>query len=273
MSEPVVSVLTVCLNAARTILSTIRSLRVQTLTEWEHIVVDGGSTDGTVELVQKNADQRTTLVVTAGAGIYESLNIGVQRASGRYITFLHADDFYAHRRVLELFVVALETTGNPLAYGDIAYVMGTDPCRVVRVWRAGTPPSSLMRTGWMPPHTCTFVDRKVALKHPFDTTLTLSADHRWFLELIEIERLSLSYVPGVHVIMRTGGASTATLRARIELLVQDARAWQKTGLGNGWYTAVVKRLRKLHQFFALPRSPHQAGIPSDYLNWICNERT
>lgn len=203
-----ISVITVARNAATTIEHTIRSVAEQGYPNIEHIVVDGGSTDGTLEIIQKHRATIAAFVSEADHGMYDAMNKGLRLASGGIIGFLNADDIYANSRVLETIARTMESQKVDACYGDLVYVDKNRPDRVVRYWRSRIYRDGLFETGWMPAHP-TFYARSSAYDKfgGYDLAYRYQSDFELTMRLLAVNRISSAYIPQVLVKMRSGGAS------------------------------------------------------------------
>jgi glycosyltransferase involved in cell wall biosynthesis len=214
-----ISVITVCHNAARTINDTHDSIRRQTYSDIEHILVDGGSTDGTLDIIGSYQDSSVTLISEPDAGIYDAMNKGIGLAGGEVVGILNADDVYANEHILEKIA---EVFGNPAieaCYGDLVYVKNLDLHRIVRYWSAGPYAVGSFARGWCPPHPTFFVRKEVYDRHGcFDLHFGLAADFELMLRFLEKKRINTAYLPEIIVRMRLGGATNNSLR---NILVQN----------------------------------------------------
>jgi glycosyltransferase len=147
-----ISIVTAVFNRASTIAHAVKSVQEQTYADVEHIIQDGGSTDGTLECVARNANAGTRLISEIDGGIYDAINRGIVRAEGDVIGLMHSDDFFADSLVIEKVATAFQDPTIKGVYGDLQYVSASDPKRVIRYWRAGEYKPSLLKQGWMPPH-------------------------------------------------------------------------------------------------------------------------
>ena len=172
-----ISIITVSFNNAATIEDTINSVASQKHSDVEHIVIDGVSTDGTVEIVQRNRDAVEKFVSERDSGIYDAMNKGIASASGDVIGFLNSDDVYAHCDILSR---AAEVFANPdvdACYADLVYVRQEDLGKVVRHWKSKDFRQGLFALGWCPPHPTFFVRKSVYREYGgFDLNYRLAAD-------------------------------------------------------------------------------------------------
>jgi len=250
-----VSIITAALNCAETIEGCIRSVLEQTHPDVEHVIIDGGSTDGTVELVQKYEDRLAYWVSEPDSGVYDALNKGLRAASGDVIGTLGADDFYPDDRVIET-VAGTFGSGCDCCFGDIVYVDRRDATRAVRYWEASGYAPGRFRVGWMPPHLAFYAKRGLFERFGlYRTDLHLSGDYELMLRFLEKHRISARHVPRTLVKMRTGGLSTQGLRSRTQQCFEDYRAWRVNGLRGGLFAVVAKKVRKLPQLVRRPSAP------------------
>ena len=246
---PRFSIITAVWNRAGTVQQAVQSLTAQSFRHYEHIVQDGGSTDGTLAVLHAAADPRMQLVSAADCGIYDGLNRALARCSGEIIGLLHSDDFYAHADVLNHVARRFDETGADAVYGDLDYVSASDPARIVRRWRAGEYSPRALSRGWMPPHPALFLKRSVVEKWGnYDPGFQIAADYDAILRYFGTGAITAAYLPEVLVKMRLGGASNHSLGRIIQKSREDYRALRKNGVG-GAGTLLCKNLRKVAQFY------------------------
>ena len=207
------SVVTVCLNARDTIAEAVESVRDQAYRDVEHVVVDGASDDGTLEVLEKYRNGISCLISEQDPGLYFAMNKGIDAATGDYLGFLNSDDVYSHPHALESIARALAASGAEAAHGDLVYVDRNDPSRVVRYWSSRPYVPGMFEAGWHPAHPTLFVKTKL-LKEVggFDTRYRYHADFDLMVRLFIERKISSVYIPEVLVRMRTGGQSTRSLR-------------------------------------------------------------
>lgn len=251
MRVETVSIITVCRNAADTIGDTLQSVAGQTYPDIQHIVIDGASTDGTLDVVERSGAHLDEVVSEPDEGIYDALNKGLARADGDLVGLLHADDFYARSDVIESVVSAQRVTEADCVYGDLIYVDRQDLTRVVRRWRSGRAHRCKLESGWVPPHPSFFATRPVCeAVGPYDTGLSLAADYDWMLTALLDLQASTAYLPEILLHMRTGGASNRSLRRRLRAHIEDRRVMRRHGSTLASMPSVLKPLRKLPQLLA-----------------------
>jgi len=225
-----ISIITVSYNAVRTISDTILSVQSQDYTNFEHIIVDGASTDGTQGEIVDLLDARTVFVSEPDNGLYDAMNKGIALATGDIIGILNADDFFADQGCLSAVAQAFAEFDYPDAVlGDIAFV-DSNGCET-RHYRSSRFRPDRTRWGWMPAHPGMYVARRAyAQVGTYRTDLKIAADFDFIVRAFTIKRLSYAYLPRVLVHMRPGGASTDGWRARLTINREVVRACRDNGL-------------------------------------------
>ena len=232
-----ISVITATWNCAATLGDCLVAVKRQTHTDREHVVIDGASSDGTLELLQARRDQLAVLVSEPDRGIYDALNKGIARASGDVVGFLHADDVYAGPDVLAHVAQAFADPTVCAVYGDLQYVRKDNLNQVVRHWQSSPFTRARLQRGWMPPHPTLYVRREWYQRMGGFSILSLFAQPDF----------KAVYLPEVLVKMRLGGASNRSLKNIIQKSREDLDALQRSGVG-GVGALVWKNVSKLGQF-------------------------
>ena len=205
-----VSIITVCHNSTSTIESTLQSVANQSYTNVEHVVIDGASTDDTVEIIKR---YKTMLVTELDKGIYDAMNKGIKLATGDVIGTLNADDFYIHNNVLSEVAKVFEDESIEACFADLVYVDQFDTNRIVRYWKSRPYQVGLFKQGWMPAHPTFFVRKSVYEKFGvFDLNYQIAADFELLFRFIEQNKIKTYYLPKVLVKMRLGGTTNKNLK-------------------------------------------------------------
>ena len=243
-----VSIVTAVLDRADTIAQAVKSVQRQSHRQLEHVIQDGGSQDGTVEIVERLTDNRTNLVSEPDLGIYDAINRGIARSTGDVVGLLHSDDFFSHEEVVARIAAAFENPEVEAVYGDLDYVSSADPDRVVRRWRAGIFSQSKLRRGWMPPHPTLYLRASVFRDYGnYDTSFEIAADYDAILRYFGAAQVRSVYLREVLIKMRVGGASNASLGHILKKSKEDLRALRRNDIG-GYGALAFKNLSKIGQF-------------------------
>jgi len=246
--KPTVSIITVAKNSASTIKDSIQSVVNQDYPA-EQILVDGCSTDNTLEIMRKYSSRGSRIISEPDRNLYDAMNKGLALATGDVVSILNSDDYFAHCGVLSTVAKVFENPDVDSCYGDIVYVDPVNTSRIVRYWRSGRYDGKRFYQGWMPPHP-TFVSRRTAYERygGFNLGIGLSADYELMLRFLFKHRISVEYIPEVMVVMRAGGQGNVSLRNRWRANRWDKSAWKANGLKPRPWTMFAKPLSKLGQY-------------------------
>lgn len=247
-----ISIITVSFNSVKTIQDAIESVLNQTYKDIEYIIIDGGSTDGTVELVQSYGDKISKFVSERDYGIYDAVNKGIVLASGDIIGILNSDDFYAYNDVLKDVTTAFESDKEVgIVYGDLIYVNAEDTSKIVRTWKSGDYKKGMFEKGWHPPHPVFFVKRELYEKYGlFNLDLKIAADYELMLRFMHRYSVKSAYIPKVFVKMRVGGESNKSIFNIVKANIECVIAWKINGLGLKPMIFVRKPISKIKQLQA-----------------------
>ncbi len=245
--NPAISIITPTFNSATTVKKCLDSIKCQRC-EVEHIIIDGGSTDATLDIL-KTCSNASKIVSERDGGVYEAMNKGISMATGDVIGILNSDDFYSGPLVLSNVAEIFTDPNIDSCYGDLAYVDRIDTAKTVRYWKAGCFDERSFYWGWMPPHPTFFVRRWAYEKYGlYNSALGSAADYELMLRFLVRFRLRAVYLPEILVRMRTGGMSNLLLRNRIKANRMDRLAWKINGLLPYPWTLWAKPIRKIPQY-------------------------
>lgn len=244
-----ISIITATYNRVHSLRQAVQSVQAQTHAPVEHVVVDGGSTDGSQALLAGLLRPGDVMVSEPDHGIYDALNKGLRLATGEVIGFMHSDDFFADTGVLADVARAFDDPQVDAVYGDLDYVSKNETDRIVRRWRSSGFEVERLRRGWMPPHPTLYLRRRVIERWGgFDTGFRISADYDAVLRYFGPAGVRSVHLPRVLVKMRTGGESNRSLERVLLKMREDHRALKKNGVG-GLGALAWKNLSKIGQFF------------------------
>ena len=237
-----ISIITAVYNNESTIEDAIKSVLSQTHDDIEYILIDGKSTDNTLNIVKKYENKIDIIVSESDSGIYDALNKGIANATGAIVCFLHSDDIYEDENVVKKVNDLLEETDVDSVYGDLVYVKKEDINKVVRYWKSGEFKYKNLKNGWMPPHPTFFVKREVYEKYgSFDTSFTIAADYDTVLRFLGVQKITTAYLPEVLIKMRLGGESNKSLVNLKKKTAEHIKALKKNNIG-GYRTIFMKNI-------------------------------
>lgn len=250
-----ITVVTVARNAESTIGDAVGSVARQTYPDIEHILIDGASTDQTVDVARRASTRLTHVVSEPDGGIYDAMNKGLRMARGTVVGFLNADDLYANDNVLaSISRLMCDRETCEACYADLVYVDRQDTGKIIRHWRSSQYHAGLFARGWVPPHPTVYF-RRHALSRVglFDTRFRLAADFEHLLRAFEVAKISSVHVPSVWVKMRLGGATNKSVGNVARGNREIAAALRQHGVGWPPLTLALRMLRRLPQFVSTAR--------------------
>lgn len=240
-----ISIITATYNSGKSMTRLFQSVAMQTYADIEHILVDGGSTDNTVQAIQGNPSI-SRWVSERDRGVYDALNKGIRLATGAIIGFLHSDDVFASSGTVAKIAGLFSDDTVDGIYGDLVFTNSEDT--VIRTWISRPFKREYIRYGWMPPHPTLFLRKAVYEKHGlFDPSFRIAGDYDFMLRVMKDTGIRLHYVPEVITIMRIGGASTGSLKGILAKSKEDLHALRKNGFRFPQLVLAIKNLRKLPQ--------------------------
>lgn len=247
------SVVTVCYNACATLEETIRSVAAQTYPNIEYVVIDGGSTDGTQDILSTCDDIIDKWVSEPDEGLYQAMNKGLKAASGDFIGFLNADDRFASSDALEAVAYTAKATEADCILADTAILSAQKPDRVKRFYSARSFRPWQFRFGHMPPHPSTYVRRDLLMKlGGFDAEFPISADFDLMLRLYKELNPKVAYLPKTLVAMRGGGVTTRGMSSNVSINQQVLASCRKQGVWSHPVAIWSKYFFKIFQYLKRP---------------------
>ena len=244
-----ISIITVVYNGEKTIRDTLNSVLMQSYPDVEYIVIDGNSTDNTLDIINGYRNRIQKVISEPDLGIYDAMNKGIKIATGEVIGLLNADDVYADHNVLADVVQKFTQTDADAIYGDLLYVEPDNLEKVRRTWKAGPFHRGAFIWGWMPPHPTFFLKKRCYRKYGhFRLDMGSAADYELMLRMVHKNEVKLSYIQKTLVLMRAGGVSNSTFKNRWQANRNDLLAWKINQLQPYPFTLLLKPFRKILQF-------------------------
>ncbi|MBB3700969.1 glycosyltransferase [Flammeovirga yaeyamensis] len=243
-----ISIITASYNNKLTLEQTINSVLSQDYSNIEYIIVDGGSKDGTVKLVESYGRKIQQFISEPDKGIYDALNKGVKMATGDVVGFMHSDDFFASNDIVSNIARTFTNSNVDAVYGNLHYVGAEDSSKIVRNWVSSDFSFRKLRQGWMPPHPTLYIKNECYKKYGlYNTDLRIAADYELILRYFGKYQITSAYLPKTIVKMRLGGASNQSFKAIIKKMKEDYWALKNNNIG-GVYTLLYKNFSKITQF-------------------------
>ena len=244
-----VSVITATYNREATVVRAVSSIKSQTHTDVQVIVIDGASQDNTMALVSPILSDTDILRSEVDSGIYDALNKGLVLADGEVIAFLHSDDLYFDNNVISQVVEIFSDDSIDVVYGDVCFFSGSNVTKIRRRYRSDKLSERNLAWGKMPAHPAIFIRRRIYEEIGyFETDFHIAADYEFLCRLVQYASLKSVYLSSVLVRMELGGVSTGGFRNTILLNKEVFRAIRKNGIYTNIFMLLSKYPSKIIQF-------------------------
>jgi glycosyltransferase involved in cell wall biosynthesis len=244
------SIVTVTFNSDSTLEQTIESVSLQDHKEIEYIVIDGGSSDRTLDIIERNKEKVNKLISEVDKGIYDAMNKGILASTGEVIAFLHSDDLYFSKNILSTVNAYFESLNLDALFGDVNYFQHNDPSKIVRRYRSNRFSPQKIGWGWMPAHPSLFLHRRVYEKYGlFKIDYKIAGDYEFVARIFRHEELKYQYLPQILVNMRMGGVSTGGLNNSVILNKEVLRACRENDISTNIFKVLSKYPAKLLDSF------------------------
>ena len=243
-----ISIITTSYNSQETIFETLKSVNSQSYNNIEHIIVDGESSDRTLEIVDR-FDHVAQIISERDSGVYEAMNKGIRAASGDIIGFLNSDDYFFSNDIMKEYAEGFRSLSNKIIFGDLQFI-SRDNKRRIRSWVSSEFSNQKINFGWIPPHP-TFYARKELFENygGFDESLRFAADYDLMIRFLKVFPENNLYLKGYKVNMRYGGETTKNL---INIYLGNKEiisSLRKNGFKVSAFFLIKKFIYKISQFF------------------------
>ncbi len=246
-----ISIITVVQNNKSTIKGAIESALDQTYENIEYIIIDGGSTDGTLDIIKKYQDKITYWVSEPDEGIYDAMNKGIALSTGDVVGILNSDDFYVNAQVIEKVVREFQDKKVDSVYADLVYVKPKNLDKVTRYFDSSQFTPEKFAYGLMPAHPTFFVKKEIYDKYGvFKADFKIAADFELLVRFLYVHKISYSYIKEPLVKMRTGGVSTSFSSLWINN-IECLRACRENGVDTNIFKILSKYSKKILELFRI----------------------
>ncbi len=246
-----ISIITVVYNNKATIANAIESVLSQNYKDIEYIIIDGKSTDGTLDVINYYSSRISKILSENDKGIYDAMNKGLRLATGDVIGILNSDDFYDNNSILSEVMSQFNKDHDlDILYGDLVYVKPDDVNKLVRKWKSKPYNSNFFENGDVPPHPSLFVSSKVYKEAGyFNLKYRLASDYEFMLRIFKNFNFKIKYLPIVFVNMRLGGATNKNLKNIIKGNAEILSSWKDNGYSIPLLLIPKRIFKRLIQFF------------------------
>lgn len=247
-----ISIITATFNSAKTLKDTIQSVLRQTNKDFEYLIIDGGSTDETIDIVKSYESEfsgRLKWVSEKDEGIYDAMNKGIKMASGDVVGILNSDDYFTSDDILQTVDNAFKSHEIDVIYGDIHFIRDGNPQKCVRYYSSRMFRPFWLRFGFMPAHPSFYCKREIFDKAGlYCLDYKIGADYEMMVRLFKRHKIKSLYANKDFVTMRTGGASNNNVRSRLTLIEEDVKACRVNGIYTNRFFIMLKFLYKIFEF-------------------------
>lgn len=258
-----VTLITVTYNSARYLQNCIQSVSNQDYSDIEYIVIDGGSTDETISIIEQNNHCITKWISERDNGMYDAINKGMKLATGDVIGILNSDDILACKDVVSKIAACFKEQNVDSVFGDLLYVDAEDTSKIHRSWKGMPYNRKSFNLGWMPAHPTFYVRREIVEQlGGYETHFFSASDFELMTRYLYKHRVSSFYLPELIVKMRKGGMSNGSFKKRIRANRRDYLALKTNEVPFALLVSLMKPLRKLPQYIKFLHPGKQEEVRS-----------
>ncbi|MBL6590143.1 MAG: glycosyltransferase [Flavobacteriaceae bacterium] len=240
-----ISLISISYNSESTISKTFQSVKNQSFNNYEYLLIDGGSKDGTLNIAKKQ-DYISKIVSEPDKGIYDALNKGIKNSTGEIIGFLNSDDTFYDEDSLKHFVDAFDDDTD-CVFGDLIYTDKNE--NIKRVWEGSAFKKGAFKKGWMPAHPTFYCRRSVYDKLGlYDDSFKIAGDFELMLRFLEKHKIRSKYIPKTLVNMKVGGASNNGLKSKLDILKEEFRAFDQNDISINKLSYIFNKAKKIKEF-------------------------
>lgn len=247
-----ISIITATFNSAKTLKDTIQSVLRQTNKDFEYLIIDGGSTDETIDIVKSYESEfsgRLKWVSEKDQGIYDAMNKGIKMASGDVVGILNSDDYFTSDDILQTVADAFKCQEIDAIYGDIHFIRDGNPQKCIRYYSSRMFRPFWLRFGFMPAHPSFYCKREVYERAGgYRLDYAIGSDYDMMVRLFKQYKIVSCYINKDFVTMRTGGASTRNVQSRHTLIKENVRACRDNGIYTNELFICLKFFYKIFEF-------------------------
>ena len=252
-NHPLVTVITVVYNNSKHIRDAIESVLSQDYSRIEYIVIDGGSTDGTIDIIEEYDDKISVFLSEPDEGIFDALNKGIVRAHGDFIGILHSDDLFCDKYVISDVINKMIDTETELCFSDLV-IVDKESGKLVRYYMAHYFRRWMLRIGWLPPHPTVFLKRSIFDEFGlYSKNYQIAGDFEFFVRIFYGREIKWTYLNRISVMMRRGGASNSGLSSLKLAISEINRSLRSNHVWSNPIFQVGRYFIRLLELIARPR--------------------
>lgn len=235
-----ISIITVVYNNVSNIENCIKSVISQDYLDIEYIVIDGGSKDGTIEIIEKYQNQVQTFISESDDGIYDALNKGINHSNGEFIAILHSDDVFYSEHVVSDMVIQITKTRAEFCFSNMI-IINSSSHKVSRYYKANFFKKWMFRIGWMPPHPTCFIKKELFNEFGlYSTQYKIAGDFELLVRFFYGRKIKWSYLDCITVKMLSGGVSNSGWRSKVLIHKEISKSLKSNDV---WSLSIFQLIR------------------------------
>jgi len=240
------SIITIAYNSVDSISETFNSVKNQSVNEYEYLLIDGGSIDGTLSIAKKQG-HISNIISEPDKGIYDALNKGIKNSTGEIIGFLNSDDTYHDENSLKIISEAFDENTD-CVFGDLIYTDSNEKTK--RIWKGSEFKKGAFQKGWMPAHPTFYCRRSIYEKLGlYNDTYKIAGDFELMLRFFEKHNIRSKYIPQTLVNMKIGGVSNSSIKSKMDILKEEFRAFKQNKISVNKLSYIFHKALKIKDFF------------------------
>ena len=239
-----ISIITISYNAKVTIEKTLKSVATQSFKNIEHIIVDGGSKDGTLEIC-KNYHHIAKIISEPDKGVYDAFNKGLKIANGEIIGFLNSDDIFYDENSLKTIVDGFDKNIDAV-FGNLKFYNNK---KITRKWISKPFKKGAFKKAWMPPHPTFYCRKSIYNEHGFyNDSFKIAGDFELMLRFIELYKIKTKFINKNLIKMKAGGISNSGLMSKIIILKEEFKAFRINKISLNKISYILNKAIKIKEF-------------------------
>ena len=263
-----ISIITTCFNSDKAIAYCLHSVFSQTYKNIEHILIDGGSKDSTVEILKKHKLKKKKIIIAKNTSIYAAINLGINKSSGDYILVLNSDDILNSKYTIENIIKIIKKNKALVYLGDVIYFNKTSFNKSIRYYSAEKFKTWQFIFGNMPPHPGAVIHKSIAKKVLYSDKYKIASDFNFFLETLYVKKIPYKYINLLITRMRTGGISGKNLLAHFTSTTEIYKSLKSHNMKANYLLINLRYIIKSFQFFFMKLRLNKYKIDKYYKKLI-----
>jgi glycosyltransferase involved in cell wall biosynthesis len=251
-----VSIITVVYNGVDSVREAVKSVLSQDYKNIEYIVIDGGSTDGTIDVIKEYQDKISVFISEADKGIYDALNKGIAHSSGDVVAILHSDDQFCNTCIVSDMMHKMDKSNAEFCFSDMVIVDNLSG-RILRYYMASYFKRWMFRIGWMPPHPTCFIKRSLFDEFGvYSTDYKIAGDFDLLVRFFYGRNIRWSYLDQISIKMSEGGVSNSGWKGKRLIVDEINHSLKSNGV---WSLSIFQFIRYLIRLVEMIVKPKKSN--------------